>query len=107
MERYDSRGTRRWDDDFDDIENESTEQKQVVTDTDPTWIDGMGRRVPLKKMSTIHILNCIQLLDDKIERLREVAEKWEQEDNPAVVDQIQGWTISIRHFFHELAMRVK
>lgn len=102
MEFYTSRA-------YDVLENTwSPAQKsarQTVKSSEPTWIDGAGREIPLREMETSHIFNCINLLDERRGRLAETATYYDEESNLVVERQLQLWDDSIKAFFKELRRR--
>lgn len=94
-----------WDDDDEEIFRESRPMNQVIETGDPHWIDGRGKRIPIRKMTSTHILNCIQMLDERIDRLDNVLRRYGQADNVVGARQIEIWTETIHLFFRELERR--
>lgn len=79
--------------------------RQTVKRSEPIWTDGAGREIPLSQMDTSHILNCIQLLDERRTRLAATVERYNEEDNVVSNRQIEMWDDSIKAFFEELRRR--
>lgn len=79
--------------------------RQAVKLGEPTWTDGAGREIPLRQMDASHILNCIQLLDERRSRLANTMTRYSEDDNPVASRQLELWDDSIKAFFIELRRR--
>lgn len=79
--------------------------RQTVTLGEPTWTTGHGQEIPLSRMEVSHILNCIDLLSAKRNKLNNTATFYNEVDNPVVTRQLDLWDDSIKAFFNELRRR--
>lgn len=80
------------------------DSRQVVRTRESVWIDGYGRELLVREMTTSHILNCINLLNARHEKLKATTVKFNRSN--AVTDyQLRSWEDSIDAFFNELDRR--
>lgn len=82
-------------------------ETQYIQNRGHIWVDGRGKEVPVREMETSHILNCIQLLSDRSDRLVEVLEKYNRKNNAVANIQLDMWRNTIEAFFNELDYRAK
>lgn len=80
--------------------------KQTVIHEGPMWIDGNGRKIYISAMDTDHIINCILIIGDKMNRIEKiVGERATQ--NLLLSAQIVTWENSIEQFLDELDRRTQ
>lgn len=91
--------------DYDDFTETEGTQLQSVRQGEPTWVNGYGKEVPVRSMTTSHIINAVMLLGRKRNDLMWVVEEVNYLDTDIIDRQLEVWRESVVMLLDELDRR--